>query len=189
MHKFNNSLLYQIKPRWVLHGLEWDPAQDSSGGIPPKTIRALFPTLTALRVMAVQYQGNLEFISCEGYRDRFQSVLQIGVLPNVAAEDALSAIVVADAMSLGYSPVDSQTKTSAGVIATTGIIPTESVEPFTAVRLSQFYVPHKNDTYVIRFAGYIPTPNDDCSYDDEIFFGCPSKIGFPLFLTMEMYFL
>lgn len=188
MRRFNSSLQYRIRPNWTLHGFEWDPRRDCSGTISPKSAKALFPTLTALRVMAAQHHGCLEFVSCDGYKDRFQSVLQIGMLPNVAAGDALSIIVAADVMSLGHSSVDSQSRTRAGVIGTTGIIPTESIEPFTAVRLSQFYVPHKNGTYVIRFAAYIPTPNDDCSYDDEVFFGCPSKRGFPLFLAAEMSF-
>lgn len=190
---YNGTLSYFLRPSWIQHNSDWSPRVDPA--FDRLASDALSPALEALRILPAMVSAVSDFpkenvgcvsISSDAYQESYQAIMQIGVFADSDLNETMWRLSNADMQALGYSPIDNHSQLSSRLTISTGIVPMDSLREFTALRIIQAFVQHDSDIYVIRFNSYIPTPNDDCSYDDYVFFGCPSKAGFTDFVLNQV---
>lgn len=188
MQQLDNSFSFEVKPSWDIHGIGWSPDQgysdQASSSDQEIAVKALSPATKALREVAAERGGNCQSITSSFYRNEYQAVLQIAILPGMNTNQAISQITSKDIQNLRFSPIDNQGQAGPTMTMATGIIPMDSLQPFTALRIIQLFIEHPNGTYVIRFNSYIPTPNDEASYDDPVFFAAPSKLALIQYVSL-----
>lgn len=181
---YDKRLVLSLRNDWSMHNWEWEPSDDVCMRRFQKTVEAFSGVQTTLRVGPCSSNPGGNFIksrtvTCGSYYNEYQALLQLGIITSDDLEGAVRQVNVSDVFTIGSSTIDDSVRVSSSQCIASGIVPVDNVS---ALRFIQSFYWRSGKVYVLRFVSYIPTPNDSCSYDDTVFFGMPSKMGFGLYL-------
>lgn len=181
---YDRKMLLSLRGDWSMHNWEWEPNDDARMRRFQKTVDAFSDVQTTLRVGLCSSNPGGNYIksrtvTCGSYCNEYQALLQLGVIDADDLEGAMRQVNVSDMFTIGSPTIDDSVRVSSSQYIASGIVPVDNAS---ALRFMQSFYQRSGKVYVLRFVSYIPTPNDSCSYDDTVFFGMPSKMGFGLYL-------